>query len=63
VIAAGSADDLMRNADSVTGRFSKIRSCTRCIRRAGDARHASIEIAGASLHNLKSIDLRVPLAS
>jgi excinuclease ABC subunit A len=63
VIAAGSADDLMRNADSVTGRFLKNplmhplhpqRSVTRGT--------PSIEIAGASLHNLKNIDLRVPLA-
>jgi len=63
VIAAGSADDLMRNADSVTGRFLKNplmhplhppRPVTRGT--------PSIEIAGASLHNLKSIDLRVPLA-
>jgi len=63
VIAEGSADDLMRNADSVTGRFLKNplihplhpqRPVTRGT--------SSIEIAGASLHNLKSIDLRVPLA-
>ncbi|HKB63664.1 MAG TPA: excinuclease ABC subunit A, partial [Burkholderiales bacterium] len=52
-----------RNADSVTGRFLKNplmhplhppRPVTRGT--------PSIEIAGASLHNLKSIDLRVPLA-
>jgi excinuclease ABC subunit A len=63
VIAAGSADDLMRNADSVTGRFLKNPLMhplhpTRPVTRATP----SIEIAGASLHNLKSIDLRVPLA-
>src|SRR6266487_2652212 len=63
VIAEGSAGDLMRNADSVTGRFLKNplihplhpqRPVTRGT--------PSIEIAGASLHNLKNIDLRVPLA-
>jgi excinuclease ABC subunit A len=63
VIAEGSADDLMRNADSVTGRFLKSplmhplhppRPVTRST--------PSLEIAGASLHNLKNIDLRVPLA-
>src|SRR5713101_8096017 len=63
VIAAGSAEDLVRNADSVTGRFLKNplmhplhppRPVTRGT--------PSIEIAGASLHNLKSIALRVPLA-
>jgi len=63
VIASGSAEDLMRNADSVTGRFLKNplmhplhpqRPVTRST--------PSLEIAGASLHNLKNIDLRVPLA-
>jgi excinuclease ABC subunit A len=63
VIAEGSADDLMRNVDSVTGRFLKnplmhplhpARPVTRST--------PSIEIAGASQHNLKNIDLRVPLA-
>ncbi|HTF13768.1 MAG TPA: excinuclease ABC subunit UvrA, partial [Burkholderiales bacterium] len=63
VIAEGSAADLMRNADSVTGRFLKNplmhplhppRPVTRTT--------PSIEIAGASLHNLKNIDLCVPLA-
>src|SRR5882762_5647040 len=63
LIAAGSAADLMRNADSVTGRFLKIplmhplhppRPVTRGT--------SSIEVAGASLHNLKNVDLRVPLA-
>jgi excinuclease ABC subunit A len=63
VIAEGSAEDLMRNAHSVTGKFLKNplmhplhpqRPVTRGT--------PSIEIAGASLHNLKNIDLRVPLA-
>jgi len=63
VIAEGSAEDLMRNALSVTGKFLKNplmhplhpqRPVTRGT--------PSIEIAGASLHNLKNIDLRVPLA-
>ncbi len=63
VIAEGSAADLMRNAHSVTGRFLKSplmhplhpqRPVTRST--------PSLEIAGASLHNLKNIDLRLPLA-
>ena len=62
VIARGSAADLMRNADSVTGRFLNNplmhplhppRPVTRST--------PSLEITGASLHNLKNIDLRVPL--
>ncbi len=63
VIAEGSAGDLMRNADSVTGKFLKNPLMhplhpPRTVARSTP----SLEIAGASLHNLKNIDLRVPLA-
>ena len=63
VIAEGSADDLMRNADSVTGRFLRNPLVhplhpPRTVSRGT----LSLEIAGASLHNLKNIELRVPLA-
>ena len=63
VIAEGSADDLMRNPDSVTGRFLR----NPLVHPLHPPRPVSrgtfsLEIAGASLHNLKNIDLRVPLA-
>src|SRR5438128_9349290 len=63
VIAEGSAGYLMRNADSATGRFLKNPLMhplhpPRSVRRSAP----SLEILGASLHNLKNIDLRVPLA-
>src|SRR5713226_5394826 len=63
VIAEGSAGDLMRNADSVTGKFLKNPLMHPLHPPRPVARRTpSLEIAGASLHNLKSIDLRVPLA-
>ncbi len=63
VIAEGSAADLMRNADSVTGRFLKNPLMHPLHPQRPVARSTpSLEIAGASLHNLKNIDLRVPLA-
>jgi excinuclease ABC subunit A len=63
VIAQGSADDLMRNADSVTGRFLRNPLMHPLhAQRAVTRNTPSIEIAGASLHNLKNIDLRLPLA-
>src|SRR5438552_2603833 len=63
VIASGSAEDLVRNADSATGRFLKNPLMhplhpPRSVRRSAP----SLEILGASLHNLKNIDVRVPLA-
>ncbi|HVQ61646.1 MAG TPA: excinuclease ABC subunit A, partial [Burkholderiales bacterium] len=63
VIAEGSAADLTRNADSVTGRFLKSPLMHPLHPQRPVARGTpSIEIAGASLHNLKNVDLRVPLA-
>src|SRR5207249_3357271 len=63
VIAEGSAGDLMRNADSLTGKVLK-RPLMHPLHppRPVTRGTPSIEIAGASLHNLKNIALRVPLA-
>ncbi len=62
VIAEGSAADLMRNPESVTGRYlaaplAHPLHAPRPVERSG----AALEIAGAHLHNLKNIDVRVPL--
>ena len=61
--AQGHADDLVREPASVTGRFlaQPLRHPLHAPR-AVDASTPSIEITGASLHNLKRIDVRVPLA-
>src|SRR6266581_3781691 len=63
VIAEGSAADLMRRPESLTGRFlaNPLRHPLHPPRPAGKGA-PSIEIAGATLHNLKNIDVRVPLA-
>ncbi|MGH8709066.1 MAG: excinuclease ABC subunit UvrA, partial [Burkholderiales bacterium] len=63
VIAAGTAEELVQAPESVTGRFlaNPLRHPLQPRRRvAKDA--PSIEIGGAALHNLKHIDLRLPLA-
>src|SRR5206468_75975 len=59
VIAEGSAGDLMRNADSLTGKFLK-RPLMHPLHppRPVTRGTPSIEIAGASLHNLENIALR-----
>jgi excinuclease ABC subunit A len=63
VIGAGTAADLMRNPQSLTGRFlSKPLQHPLHPPRAVDRHTPSIEIRGATLHNLKAIDVRVPLA-
>ena len=62
VIATGSVQDLMQNPGSVTGRFlaSPLKHPLHPPRPVSRQTPA-LEIVGASLHNLKHIDLRVPL--
>jgi excinuclease ABC subunit A len=62
VVAAGTTEELMLAPDSVTGRFlaNPLRhplQPRRPVKRDAPA----IEISGARLHNLKNVDLRVPL--
>ncbi len=63
VIAAGTAEELERSPESVTGRFlaNPLRHPLQP-RRAVAKSAAALEIGGASMHNLKRIDLRIPLA-
>jgi excinuclease ABC subunit A len=63
VIAEGSVADLMRRPESLTGRFlaHPLRHPLHPPRPAGKATPA-LRIVDASLHNLKNIDVRVPLA-
>ena len=62
VMAMGTAEELMANEDSITGHYLK-----HPLRHSSIARHPvardtpSIEILGANLHNLKNVDVRVPL--
>ncbi|MGE5523279.1 MAG: excinuclease ABC subunit UvrA, partial [Rhodospirillaceae bacterium] len=62
VIAEGAAEDLVRNPDSLTGRFlahplQHPLHPPRDVNRKTPA----ISIQGAALHNLKNVDVRVPL--
>ncbi len=63
VIAEGSAEDLMANPESITGRF--LRNPLRHPihpRRPVNRATPAIEVEGASLHNLKNVNARVPLS-
>jgi excinuclease ABC subunit A len=62
VIAEGHADDLMKNPDSLTGRFLRepLKHPLQPRRPVGKS-NAFIEIEKASLHNLKKVDLALPL--
>lgn len=60
VIAAGTAEEIMQNPKSLTGQYL---SGQRRIERAGELRtwKQSIRIEGAQQHNLKGIDVEIPL--
>lgn len=62
VVAAGTADELMRHPDSLTGRFlaEPLRHPLQP-RRPVDRKLPAVALRGATLHNLKHVDVRVPL--
>jgi len=62
VIAAGTAEELVQSPDSITGRFlaNPLRHPLQPRRRV-DRDAPGIEVEGAALHNLKKVDVRVPL--
>ncbi len=62
VVAQGTLDDLQRNARSVTGRFLGTPLAHPLQpRRKVDAKTARLTIRGASMHNLRALDVQVPL--
>jgi excinuclease ABC subunit A len=62
VVATGSADALTRHPESVTGRFLAAPLRHPLVPRREVKRDTpSIEVRGASLHNLKRIDARIPV--
>ncbi len=62
VIGAGRAEDLIRNPESVTGRFlAEPLKHPLQPRRGVQSKGDFLEIRGARLHNLKNVNLRVPL--
>ena len=62
VVAAGSADDLIRVPASITGRFlARPLQHPLHARRAVTRTAPVLHIQGASLHNLADLDLRIPL--
>jgi len=63
VVAEGTAEELMRHPDSVTGRcLAQPLLHPLAPRRKVSPRDTALEIRGATLHNLKDLDLRLPLA-
>ncbi|HUH94256.1 MAG TPA: excinuclease ABC subunit UvrA [Casimicrobiaceae bacterium] len=62
VVAEGSAEELMRSRDSVTGRFLRAPLAhPLAVRRETGGRSDALVVSGADLHNLKRLRVRIPL--
>ncbi|MFZ5509664.1 MAG: excinuclease ABC subunit UvrA, partial [Pseudomonadota bacterium] len=62
VVAEGTAEELARNAQSVTGRFLAAPLRHPLVpRRPVDGAVPALEVLGANLHNLKDVDVGIPL--
>lgn len=62
VVAQGTVDDVMNSPDSVTGRYLKTPLAHPLQgRRPVEADTPMIEIRGARLHNLRSVDAKIPV--
>lgn len=62
VVAAGTPDELMANGQSITGRHLKLWQ-TPLVTRQRRPGQGSILIKGATAHNLRAIDVRLPLGT
>ena len=62
VIAAGTIDEIMKNTASITGKFlsGEMKIATPTQRRPFEA-HRTIRIQGAKEHNLRNLDVEIPL--
>ena len=63
IIAAGTPEEVMKNDNSITGRYLSGKECIEVpnIRRKGTKKY--IEIKGAAENNLKNIDVKFPLGT
>jgi excinuclease ABC subunit A len=62
IVAEGNVDALMRAPESLTGKFLRQPLLHPLVpHRPTDARTPAVQVVGANLHNLKNVDVRIPL--
>ena len=63
VVAAGTPEEVMKNENSITGRFLSGKECIDVPKKRRKGNGKKIQIKGASENNLKDIDVNIPLGT
>ncbi len=63
VVAAGTPEEVMKNKNSITGRYLSGKECIDVPKKRRKGTGKKIEIKGASENNLKDIDVSIPLGT
>ena len=63
VVAAGTPEEVMKNENSITGRYLSGKECIEIPKKRRKGNGKKIEILGASENNLKDIDVKLPLGT
>ena len=63
VVAAGTPEEVMKNENSITGRYLSGKECITVPKKRRKGNGKKIEIKGASENNLKNIDVKFPLGT
>ena len=61
VVAAGTPEEVMKNKDSITGRYLSGKECIEIPKKRRKGNNRFLKIYGASENNLKNIDVKIPL--
>ncbi|MBR4231568.1 MAG: excinuclease ABC subunit UvrA [Bacilli bacterium] len=61
VVAAGTPEEVMKNEDSITGRYLSGKECIEVPKKRRKGNNKFLKIYGASENNLKNIDVKIPL--
>ncbi len=61
LVAAGTADEIRKNKDSITGKYLSGRETIEIPKKRRKSSGKKLEIIGATEHNLKNIDVTIPL--
>ena len=63
VVAQGTPQEVMNNKNSITGQYLKGEKCIETPKKRRKANGKKIKIIGAKEHNLKNIDVEIPLSA